>query len=307
MGRRLFHNENIWWIDDTGRWLNFGDEYADRFPDCYFPKQEHRHGPAFEMLGMVKVISYQRIIDFHWDVHHVSPGSLSAMMDYLISMESPGNNGMMVALKFYFGAWNTELFQSPGGALERIIELSEYADAAPGSSITIAGVDMKHIEQSHQLVRDCFARWREMDGVLAENDSFGLGQLNDHSLIMGLDSLDERLIYKSVGHRSVACHVLGEDWRYIALGQTADNCNSDDEYENEVLSDYPEVMSLGEPRLDHIRAYFQLQDEDPIWLNYERLLLPWTIPKGEAMVLCFSQLNQNLTIPFLEAAIDQAA
>lgn len=300
-------NDNAWWIDDTGRWLNFGEEYAARFPDCYFPQTEHRQGPAFEMLGMVKVSSYSSLVDIQWDVRHVTSGALSAVLDYLVSLESPGNDTTMVALKFFFGAWNSELYQSPGNAVERIIELSEYAHATPIDAITIAAVDISAIMRSHPLVRACFDRWRHMGGALGEGASFGLGKVHGHSLIMGTDSLDERLVYKTVGSQSVASYVLGENWRYIALGMPVDRCNSDNDYELEVVSDYPEVMASGEPHLDHIRAFFHLQGEDPVWLNYERLLLPWKTHAGEPMVMCFSQFRQNLTVPFLEAAIGEAA
>jgi len=300
-------NNNTWWIDDTGRWLNFGEEYASRFPDCYFPQAEHRHGPAFEMLGMIKVTSYTGFMDIQWDVRNVTPGALSAILDHLLSLESPGNSPVMIALKFYFGAWNSELYESPGNAMERLIELSEYAHAMPGESITIAGVDLSTIGRSHSLLRACFDRWQKMDGVLEGDSSFGLGKMKNHILIMGTDSLGERLIYKSVGPQSVASYVLGENWRYFALGLPADRCNSDNDYEIEVLADYPDVMGSGEPRLDHIRAYFRLHDEDPVWLNYERLLLPWKTRSGEPMVMCLSQFAQNLAVPFLEAAIEQAA
>ena len=308
MGKLVPQRDNVWWIDDAGRWLNFGEEYASRFPGCYFQQADHRHGPAFDMLGMVKAVSHTRLWDFHWDVRHVTPGALGAMLDHLLSLESPGNSGMMVALKFFFGAWNSELYQSPGSALERIVELSEYTNSVPSDAITIAGVDLKEIDQSHSLVRAGFARWRAMNGVLGdETSSYGLGDLKDHGLLLGHDSLCERLIYKSVGGHSLASHLLGENWRYTVLGRPLEHCYSDDDYETEVCADYPGVMTSSEPRLDHIRAYFHLKGDDPIWLNYERLLLPWKTRTGKPMVMCVSQQSQNLTVPFLEAAVDLAA
>lgn len=307
MGGHNVDTENVWWIDDKGHWLNFDATYVQRFPTCSFSQIEHRRSFLFDTLGIIKVSRYPRIIDIHWDVRHVMQGALSALLDHLVSLESPGNNDVMVALRFFFGAWNTELYTSPGNAAERIIELSEYANATPSDAITIANVDMAAIGSSHSSVRSCFDLWHGMGGILEDNPTLGLGELSNRTLVMGTDSLDERLVYKQVGPQSVACMVLGEDWRYIALGNTVEQCDSDDDYELEVVSDYPEVMELGEPRLDHIRAFFQLPGDDPIWLNYERLLLPWRAKNGKPLVMCFSNLNQNLSVPFLEAAIEDAA
>lgn len=307
MSKPAPRGDNVWWIDDKGRWLNFGEEYASRFPECYFQQTDHRHGPAFDMFGMVKVTSYTRLVDIHWDVRRVAPGSLSATLDHLLSLESSGNNGTMVALKFFFGAWNSELYQSPGSALERIVELSEHASSVPSDAITIASVDLREIDRSHSLICSCFTRWRAMEGVLGGDSSFDLGDVKERSLLLGHDSLRERLVYKSVGPQSLASHLLGDDWHYAVLGQPIENCYSDDDYEMEVCSDYPDVMESSEPRLDHIRAYYHLNGDDPIWLNYERLLLPWKTRAGEPMVMCFSQQSQDLTVTFLEAAIDLAA
>jgi len=300
-------NDITWWIDDGGRWLNFGAEYANRFPECYFPKGEHRHGPAFDMLGMVKVTDYPRLIDVHWDIRHVTPGALDAVLNHLIRLDIVRNEKPMIALKFFFGAWNSELYDSPDKAVDRILELSEYADVTPSNAITIANVDLDRIGYSHPLVREFYDRWRAMDGILESGPSGDLGGLKDRSLILGLDSLDERLIYRSAGKNSMAGHLLGSDWPFEVLGMEVDRCNSDDEYESEVCSDYPDVLVSGEPRLDHIRAFFQLDGDDPMWLNYQRLLLPWKTRSGEPLVMCFSQPSQTLEVPFLEAATEEAA
>jgi len=255
---------------------------------------------------MVKVTFYLRIIDCHWDVRHVTPGALNALLDHLISLESPRNDQTMVALKFYFGAWNSEVYTTPGHAVERMVELSEYANAIPGETITIANVDLDLIGQSHSIIHSTLDKWKTMNGVLGDDPQNGLGELNDLCLLLEHDSLGERLVYKSAGIHSMASSLLGQNWRYMALGMPSDRCYSDDDYESEVCSDYPVVMASGEPRLDHIRAYFRLDDDDPMWLNYERLLLPWKTKSGEALIMCCSQRNQNLSIPFLEAALDQA-
>lgn len=287
--------------------MNFGDASIGATNAHFHQQSENQRSLLYDSLGMVRVCSYPRILDIHWDVQNVSRGALNAVLDHLISMESPGNNHVMVALRFFFGAWNSELFNSPGSAVERILEISEYAGVEPSEAITIAGVNIGAINSSHLLVQSCFERWHQMDGILGTGPTLGLGELSDRTIIMGPDALEERLVYKQVGTNSVACFVLGQDWRHTALELPADGCNSDNDYELEVVSDYPEVMSSGNPRLDHIRAFFQLEGEDPIWLSYERLLLPWKTRHGDPLIMCFSQWSQNLSVPFLEAAVDQAA
>ncbi len=258
------------------------------------------------MLGMAKVTAHPNLIDCQWDIRHITTGSLNSLLDHLISLETPGHKRQLIALKFFFGAWNTELFNTPGQAVERILELSEYAHAVPGETITIARVDLSDIGDSHPIISSLMEKWQAMKGILGTDPQNGLGELDDLCLLLGHDKFDHRLIYKSVGHQSMACSLLGDNWRYMALGMPSDRCYSDDEYESEVCSDYPGVILSGEPRLDHIHAYFHLDNDDPLWLSYEWLLLPWATESGEPMIMCCSQRNQHLRVPFLEAALDQA-
>lgn len=298
--------DRVWWVDEAGHWRNYGDAYAAQFPDCYFPQENHRHGPAFEQLGLLKVAVYPRIIDVHWDVRRVNRTGLCAVLDHLLSLETPGNTKPIVALKFFFGAWNSEVYNTPGQAVERMVELSEYASAIPSEAITIANVDLRDIPNCHPKIRDCLAYWHRMDGRLGADDDFGLGDIIDHSLLFGPDTHDNQLVYWSAGAQSLASQVLGDEWRFTTRGAPVD-MGSDKDYEDAMTTDYPEVMSSGEPRIDHVRAYFQLVGDDPIWLNYQRLLLPWKTAEDVPVVLCFAQQSQNLNVSFLEAAVDHAA
>lgn len=302
MGRQ----DRVWWVDENGQWRNYGDAYAERFPDCYFPQHDHRHGPAFEQFGLLKVAVYPRLIDIHWDVRRVTRAGLCAVLDHLISLETPGVAKPTVALKFFFGAWNAEVYDTPSHAVERMVELSEYADAVPSEAITMANLNIGDIDTCHPRVSACFSRWRDMNGRLGVDEDFGLGDIIDHSLLFGPDPHDNQLVYWSAGAESLASQVLGEEWRFTAKGAPVD-MGSDPDYEDAVTTDYVDVINSGTPQIDHVRAYFRLIGDDPIWLNYQRLLLPWRTADDVPVVLCFAQRSQTLNVSFLDAAIEDAA
>ncbi len=303
MGQPNSLRQRVWWIDEKGRWLEFSDGYAARFPACALSRSSEKQGPHFNCLGLIKVTDLGFVIDIQWDLRHADDHALFALIDFLASPRTPRHPQGHIALKFYFGAWNSELYNSPDAAIDRILELAHYKTNTPNDGITIAGVHINDIGYSHSRIQACFQAWEKTDGSFDPKHQPDLAHILDRALIFRPDAHGERFIFKYAGQHSVATSVLGETWPDEAIGMPSHQCGSDEDYEKEVCSDYGPVMASDAPRLDHIRAPFQLDNDDPIWLNYERLLIPWRDQDGGPLLMCYSELSQDLCISFAEAAL----
>ncbi len=295
----------VWWIDETGTWHAADATYADRFPDCTFQNLTQFQGPWFKELGMIKVAKLGGMIDIQWDVRHASPEAVRSMFNYLLTFEAPGSRGFHVGLKYFFGAWNSEMFPTPGEALDRIAELSACEGLEADESITIANVSLDNIGDNDIEIHYAYMVWQESKGCIGNVGSDDLDRLKRRSFSMRPDVHGEKFVIVDAGEDSLSAALLGADWPEVALGMTPQNCFSDEDYECEMCQDYPTVIKSGVPRLDHVRAFIHLTGDDPIWLNYERLLLPWTTAAGGPLLMCCSEASQHLEVEFLDAVVAQ--
>ncbi|MBT3556277.1 MAG: hypothetical protein HN644_06940 [Rhodospirillales bacterium] len=296
-------NAKVWWIDDAGAWHEANNSYAERFPDCTLPELTQRQGPLFRELGMIKVAQIGGVVDIQWDVRQASQEAVRSMFYFLLAYETPGSGNFLVTLRYFFGAWNSERFPTTQEALDRISELSACESFEADESITIANVALDHIDESHTDIAWAYTVWRKADGFFKNVPEGDLERLKSRTFSMRPDALGKHFIIVDAGNHSLSVALLGQDWPRLAVGTTPQHCFSDEDYEAAMSEDYAGVMRSGVPKLDHVRAFVHLSGDDPIWLNYERLLLPWRTHAGGPLLMCCSEASQDLDVDFLDATM----
>jgi hypothetical protein len=55
---------------------------------------------------------------------------------------------------------------------------------------------------------------------------------------------------------------------------------------------YREVLKTGEPHYDHVMASMLTPEQVPLWVPYQRVVLPHRFPDGRMGVAVVSQLGQ---------------
>ena len=103
-------------------------------------------------------------------------------------------------------------------------------------------------------------------------------------------------VIAEIGAKSPTARVFGDDWATRAVGKKN---VPDAQYDHRVSSVYAPVLDEGRPRVDHVRALIRRDGRDPVWAPYRRLLMPGSTDKGVAVVICLSELTQEVDIPFL--------
>jgi hypothetical protein len=294
---------DIWWIDEVGTWHAAGGGYAERFPDCRLLDLTQHQGPWFKEMGMIKVAKLNGVIDIQWDLNHASPLAVRSMFDFLLVYETPGSDQVPVALQYFFGAWNSEYYPSTGEALNRIVDLAACEGYEADECITIANVALENIDDSHKRIIAAYDLWCHANGTMHDEITDEIDAIMQYAILYRPDAYGERFIIKEAGAGCYAAAVLGTDWHTKARGMPTEACYSDETFEAALCQDYPYVMKSGALRLDHIRAFFHLDGDDPIWVNYERLLLPWKSAAGSPLLMCCAEQSQELSVDFLDIAV----
>ena len=112
---------------------------------------------------------------------------------------------------------------------------------------------------------------------------------------------DGQLTFVYVGKESPAARVYGSEWAAASEGHEHDGHSPDRDYSSRVCRPYTAVLESGEPRLDHIRALIHRHVGEPLWAPYQRLLAPCKLRDGSPVLVCLSDLTQQIAIPFMNA------
>jgi hypothetical protein len=294
---------SVWWIDDNGQWLNYQDTINPRYDDHGLCDTSSDYGPYFSHLGLIKVIDYGSIIDVHWDVHNVEQKAINGLLEHLTLVTFADKRTCYLALKFYFGAWNTELYNTLDEGLVRIHDIIEFADHHPNQSTTKKSVAYNDDTVLKPLLNQAIAAWDHQNGILDENDLNPFSELLSYSITYRKHHIDGQLVQTSVGKNSLTALLMGDQWRFENANTSLNENYIDREYSSVVCADYLPVLQSNNFQLDHIQAYIHPNNQDPVWNTYERLLLPWEMLSGDKLLMCISAENQQISLPFLESAI----
>lgn len=268
-----------WRICQTGRWHGIDLDTPSPIDDS------------------IRVTVYPRLVDVHWDVLCVAPEALATLFDWLDRRRHNGR--MLTALHYRYGGWNNELFESVDQAMRRIAETGRYADTVPFTGTMRRRLPLDRAFNGRPQTADMMDAWLRLGGRLTAHDLAAMAGLMRRSLIFRFIANDESFIYAHAGNDSMASRVMGSGWSDKVIGRRAEDCFSDEEYENDVCADYAPVLKCGEARFHHFRAFIRLPGKAPGWYNYERLALPWVAPSGERILAIFCTQSQDLDIPFL--------
>lgn len=65
------------------------------------------------------------------------------------------------------------------------------------------------------------------------------------------------------------------------------------------LEPYFEAIRTGKPHYGHVRALFAVDEAEPDWVSYQRLILPYDAARWRKAVSIMVVPDQDVSIPFL--------
>jgi hypothetical protein len=289
-----------WWIDDAGSFHAYRPAANDQPPtagrggaDPFTPGRNALL--AMRQYGMVRLERIRGGLRLEFDLCTVERTALEAAAG---AVRSGGLAGRVV-LTFRYGGWVREEFAAREDALDRLALLEGYIGETPKPVIACAGHTLADLVSAKPLLRQAHARWQAAtDGGLEMFES-PFRAVAPYSLNLAEGGGVGTLFYRSVGRRSHIVSYLGQDWARGVIGTLSTHGHSDVEFENVISEPYFESLRTGVPHYGHVRALFAADEQEPEWVSYQRLVLPYEAANGQKALAIVVAPDQDVSIPFL--------
>ncbi|TQV76342.1 hypothetical protein [Denitrobaculum tricleocarpae] len=291
-----------WWIDDMGKWR--AAELPGAMAESAIPigSDIREQQTAYRQLGLVKALLTPTTVTFRWDVWYASPEAIESMIDFLEIDKQPRR----IVLDFFYGGWITETFYAPGAAIKRIREADLYRSVELIDTIFIKEQGMDSIDRSSDLIKRGYEYLTRSKCFFESKDDTTFVSLYRKSLMYTASDMEDVFLRLHVGMDSAFARASNAQQLDDVLFQSRFAGRPSDRYGKTVSAAYTGVLHSGEPRLHHVRALFRREGSEPIWAPYQRLLFPSTLSDGTPVVVCLSDITQDVSIPFLRPNADQA-
>ncbi len=284
----------LWWVDDEGAWHFVDPQSSEPYVRCPIDGSREQEGFAFRHLGFAKVKTAESRLSVQYDVNNVAPRAVDSVLNYLDGRVEP----KPVDLKFFYEGWNAETQASQTAALDRIDQTLAYRGVRLLNTVMLQRHDLREIGSSCSLIREGYRAWQISGGRLTLGSDDPYDPLMAE-MVVGLPQDGGQLILAYVGPQSPAAKVFGTEWAAKVAGQAN---LPDRDYDTKVNRSYYGIFESGEPRFDHIRALIRLNDADPIWITYQRLIAPTVLEDGSPAFATLTKLTEDVSVKFMGGA-----
>lgn len=285
----------LWWVDDEGAWHFVDPQSSEPHVRCPIDGSREQEGFAFRHLGFAKVKTTASRLSVQYDVNNVAPRAADSVMNYLDGKGEP----KPVDLKFFYEGWNAETQASQTAAVDRIDQTLAYRCVTLLSTVMLHRHDLVDIDLCCNPIKRVYRAWEEAQGRLTLEADAPFDPLMPELHVLLPLQHSEELVFAYVGQRSAIADVFGVDWATKAAGQMH---LPDADYDHKVNNSYGGVFESGVPRLDHIRALIKLNNADPVWKSYQRLVAPTVLEDGSPALVCMAKVTDDISIKFMAGA-----
>lgn len=291
-----------WWFDDAGtaipyrRFANDVPKDAQGIALNPFPNTSDATF-ALRHFGMVRVEQAPVGYRIEWDALHTEPNAMKSVQTLLEKGQMRGP----VSLSFRYGGWAHEHYADADAASRRISQLEEYRGEAPETMIAYEDHELETLSDAIPLLREALGHWSQSKPQALEHFTNGFQKVAPYTLFLSESNAAGSLFYRRVGAKAHMVSYLGRDWARDVVGSLSTHGHSDVEFEQIISEPYFEAIRTGRPQYSHVRALFAVDEAEPDWVSYQRLILPYVTVNGENAVAIMVAPDQDVSIPFLTA------
>ncbi len=285
-----------WWIDDLGKWRAAelpGTGESDAVP---IGSELREQQTAYRQLGLVKALLTPTTVTFRWDIWNAAPEAIDSVIEFLEIDKQPRR----IVLDFFYGGWITETFYVPNAAIRRIRETSLYRSVELIDTIFVQEQRLTSIETSSDVIRRGYEYFSKAGHLFEVDDEKTFKSLYSRALVYSAADGDASFLRLHVGENAAFARVTNARQSQMARPKSGVAFRPCDRYSKQVSAAYAEVLNKREPRLHHVRALFRKEGNEPVWVPYQRLLLPSSLSDGTPVFVCLSDITENVRIPFLQ-------
>ncbi len=284
----------VYWVDDAGVWNKCDPTLPTNADNQNFDYPLRHRKIAFGLLGMARVqlMVERRQVEVRWNVRTVHPATIDAVASYLEDFCQL----YQARLCFHIDAWQTEQYSDINAAINRIQTTKNFRNVKLIDRFFFRSLGLSEDVNRTPLLDKGFETFQATSGDLSDPR---FQELMPYLLVYKPFEVEGQMIIANAGYRSANAKVYGSAWAKMANGSTYDSDTPGAYYSMRASEAYSDVMTSDEPRIDQIRAIMERPDEEPIWSSYQRLLFRGRLKDGTPALICLSDLNEGVDIPFL--------
>ena len=275
-------DSRIWWIDEEGN---------EHLNEPLSPSNEDRF---LRHLGQAKLELLPNLVEITWDTGLVHEASMVALAELFTRL----NLDVTIRLSFYYHGWVHEIHKSSFWAAERIEKIQECKSVALLHETLIKTCSLSDVQFASSRIRQGFESWEKSKGLFEKLDQSEYAKILSNVLILRTDKREENIVYSWVGTQSTAAKINGLDWVEESIGEVAHRafgCETQS-FAEKVNVGIARTIISGEPLYQHIRTLVRLEDQEPFWMPYERLLTRHVLRDGGFAVICDVYPTQYVNI-----------
>lgn len=216
---------------------------------------------ALGRLGYVKLSMRHGYTEIKWMALAANWASLHVAKKWV--GETPGP----YILKYFVSGWFTETIRDAKQAANRIDEIMAKSDIHLISRVYVRDVDPERAALPKTILKT-------LDEKQVEPE---------YSVDCVLDEAAGRFRVERIGQKSTIAKLWG-------LSPVSFPCINGGSYDFTVSQAYQKVLKTGAPHYDHVLAAMVRPDGEPVWIPYQRLVLPNSNRPGRRRVTVVSEV-----------------
>jgi hypothetical protein len=206
--------------------------------------------------GHIRITVAPGLTEIKWSVFAPNWSSLYFAMEWLATTPGP------YVLKYFLSGWFEEAFQSASDASDRIDQIIAKSDLHLMSRAYVRETDLERTRNTPpDLLRDT---WNDQIADPAT------------SVDCVFDERTDRFRVQRVGPKSTIARLWGSTSQPFP-------CVNGGSYDRIVSAAYMDVARTKRPRYDHVYAVMTTPDNQPVWIPYQRVILPSKSRSGPAV------------------------
>jgi hypothetical protein len=214
-------------------------------------------------LGHVRVLVSAAGTEVSWAVFAPNWAALYFAMEWLATTPGP------YVLKYFLSGWFEESYRHLGEACARIDQI-------------IAKSDLHLVSRVHVKEADPSKTRLSIPHLLQSALNDGRADPDDAIDCIFDDGID-RFRVDRIGPKSAVARLWGDTPSAFPLV-------SGGAYDQTVSEAYLAVVRSGRPRYDHVYAVMTAPDNSPVWIPYQRVILPNKLKNGVQSVSVISEM-----------------
>jgi hypothetical protein len=245
-------------MDGEELWLNAG-RFAPR--PAAGDGRAIPEGDILGRMGYVKLSVGRGLTEIKWMALAANWASL------LIAKEWVGETPGPYTLRYFVSGWFSETIRDAGHAARRIDEIMAKSDIHLVSRVYVRELDPGKVALPQTIMQT-------LDSKHAPPE---------FSIDCVLDESAGRFRVERIGAKSAIAKLWG-------LSPVSFPCINGGSYDFTVAQAYRKVLKTGAPHYDHVLAAMLRPDGEPVWIPYQRLVLPNSNRPGRRRVTVVSEV-----------------